>query len=123
METERITRKGNRAGLLGVFDRIRFNEVLRQGLGLLLVAVGGLRGWAWVRNPWFRLTHLAAIVAVSLRGAPPPAAAAPACEVSVAPALSKRALANRRASQIYSRRSGRRLNCRPGSTMLAGFLL
>ena len=35
-------------------------------VGLLLVAVGGLRGWAWVRNPWFRLTHLAAIVAVTV---------------------------------------------------------
>jgi len=39
METERITRKGNRAGLLGLLDRIRFNEILRQGIGLLLVAV------------------------------------------------------------------------------------
>ena len=39
MGTERITRMGNRTGLLGLFDRIRFNEVLRQGIGLLLVAV------------------------------------------------------------------------------------
>ena len=39
MENERLTRKGNRTGLLGLFDRIRFNEVLRQGIGLLLVAV------------------------------------------------------------------------------------
>jgi protein-S-isoprenylcysteine O-methyltransferase Ste14 len=30
---------GNRTGLLGLFDRIRFNEILRQGIGLLLVAV------------------------------------------------------------------------------------
>jgi protein-S-isoprenylcysteine O-methyltransferase Ste14 len=29
---------GGRTGLLGWFDRIRFNEILRQGLGLLLVA-------------------------------------------------------------------------------------
>jgi protein-S-isoprenylcysteine O-methyltransferase Ste14 len=39
MGTERITRMGNRTGLLGLFDRIRFNEILRQGIGLLLVAV------------------------------------------------------------------------------------
>lgn len=39
MATEAPTRKGTRTGLLGWFDRIRFNEVLRQGIGLLLVAV------------------------------------------------------------------------------------
>ena len=31
-------------------------------IGLLLVVIGGLRRWAWVRNPGFRLAHLAAIV-------------------------------------------------------------
>ena len=30
-------------------------------LGLLLIIVGGLKHWQWVRNPWFRLSHLAAI--------------------------------------------------------------
>jgi hypothetical protein len=30
-------------------------------LGLILVAVGGVRGWSWIRNPWLRLGHLAAI--------------------------------------------------------------
>lgn len=30
---------GERKGLLGLFDRIRYNEILRQGIGLLLVAV------------------------------------------------------------------------------------
>lgn len=39
MATERIERMGKRGGLLGLFDRIRFNEILRQGIGLLLVAV------------------------------------------------------------------------------------
>lgn len=29
--------------------------------GLLAIVVGGLRGWRWVRNPWFRWGHLAAI--------------------------------------------------------------
>jgi protein-S-isoprenylcysteine O-methyltransferase Ste14 len=39
MATERIERMGKRSGLVGLFDRIRFNEILRQGIGLLLVAV------------------------------------------------------------------------------------
>ena len=39
MATERIERMGKRDGLMGLFDRIRFNEILRQGIGLLLVAV------------------------------------------------------------------------------------
>ena len=30
-------------------------------LGLLLTVVGGLAGWGWVRNRWFRLAHLATI--------------------------------------------------------------
>jgi hypothetical protein len=35
--------------------------------GLVLVIIGGLRGWNWVRNIWFRATHLAAIVVVALQ--------------------------------------------------------
>jgi protein-S-isoprenylcysteine O-methyltransferase Ste14 len=38
MATEAPTRKGTRTGLSGRFDRIRYNEILRQGMGLLLVA-------------------------------------------------------------------------------------
>ena len=30
-------------------------------LGLALIVAGGLRGWSWVRNPWFRLAHVIAI--------------------------------------------------------------
>ncbi|HEB86193.1 MAG TPA: DUF2784 family protein, partial [Gammaproteobacteria bacterium] len=30
-------------------------------MGLVLIFAGKVRAWAWVRNPWFRLTHLAAI--------------------------------------------------------------
>ena len=30
-------------------------------LGLALIAAGGLSGWSWVRNPWFRLVHVVAI--------------------------------------------------------------
>jgi hypothetical protein len=33
--------------------------------GLALVLAGGLRGWSWVRNPWFRLGHLLAIGVVA----------------------------------------------------------
>lgn len=33
-------------------------------VGLLLVLAGGWRGWAWIRNPWFRAGHLAAIAIV-----------------------------------------------------------
>ncbi len=39
MVKERIAMMGKRDGLLGWFDRIRFNEILRQVIGLLLVAV------------------------------------------------------------------------------------
>ena len=33
-------------------------------LGLVLIVLGGLRDWRWVRNPWFRLGHLMAIAVV-----------------------------------------------------------
>lgn len=33
--------------------------------GLLLVWVGALAGWSWIRNRWFRYLHLAAIVFVA----------------------------------------------------------
>jgi hypothetical protein len=32
--------------------------------GLVLILVGLRRKWNWVRNPWFRLTHLVAILIV-----------------------------------------------------------
>ncbi|HBB96542.1 MAG TPA: DUF2784 domain-containing protein [Blastocatellia bacterium] len=32
--------------------------------GLILILVGLRRKWNWVRNPWFRLTHLVAILIV-----------------------------------------------------------
>jgi len=35
--------------------------------GLLLIFLGKYRGWSWVRNPWFRLAHVAAIVVVTLQ--------------------------------------------------------
>jgi len=33
--------------------------------GLFLVYIGKYRRWCWVRNPWFRLAHVAAIVVVT----------------------------------------------------------
>ena len=35
--------------------------VLFVVLGLVFILVGGVRGWPWVQNPWFRLGHLLAI--------------------------------------------------------------
>lgn len=35
--------------------------------GLVLVIAGGLLNWSWVRNPWFRLAHVAAILVVVLQ--------------------------------------------------------
>ena len=34
-------------------------------LGLILVWIGALARWSWVRNPWFRYLHLAAIMLVA----------------------------------------------------------
>lgn len=35
--------------------------------GQALVLLGATRGWAWVRNFWFRLTHLLAMAIVALQ--------------------------------------------------------
>lgn len=35
--------------------------------GLVAVYAGKVRGWTWVRNPWFRLVHLAAIAVVAMQ--------------------------------------------------------
>ncbi len=36
-------------------------------IGLVLILVGKLRRWSWVRNPWFRVTHLLAIGVVVIQ--------------------------------------------------------
>lgn len=36
-------------------------------LGLGLIVLGGIAGWSWVRNPWFRLTHLLTIAVVAMQ--------------------------------------------------------
>jgi glucan phosphoethanolaminetransferase (alkaline phosphatase superfamily) len=33
-------------------------------LGLLLILIGGVGGWRWIRNPWFRASHLAGVALV-----------------------------------------------------------
>ncbi len=35
--------------------------------GLVLILVGKLRDWSWIRNPWFRVAHLGAIGVVVLQ--------------------------------------------------------
>lgn len=36
-------------------------------VGLILIILGKPCGWYWVRNPWFRLAHVAAISVVTLQ--------------------------------------------------------
>ena len=46
---------------------VHFLFVLFVVLGLLLILIGGVLAWSWVRNPWFRWAHLAAIGIVVLQ--------------------------------------------------------
>jgi len=51
-------------------DALLFLHVAFVGFivfGLLLIAAGGVMKWAWVRNPWFRILHLAGIGIVVLQ--------------------------------------------------------
>jgi polyferredoxin len=50
------------ADLLLVFH---FSIAVFIVLGLILVWIGAMARWSWVRNPWFRYLHLAAIVFVA----------------------------------------------------------
>lgn len=57
-------------GYLLAADVLLLLHVLFAGFvvgALLLILVGGWRRWDWVRNPWFRLAHLAAIAVVVLQ--------------------------------------------------------
>jgi polyferredoxin len=40
---------------------VHFGIVLFIVGGLVATWIGAARGWPWVRNPWFRYAHLAAI--------------------------------------------------------------
>jgi Protein of Unknown function (DUF2784) len=44
---------------------VHFAVVLFIVGGLILVWTGAALGWRWVRNPWFRYLHLAAIAYVA----------------------------------------------------------
>jgi hypothetical protein len=51
-------------------DILLFTHVLFVAfvvIGLLMIVAGKLFSWSWVRNPWFRLAHLAAIGVVALQ--------------------------------------------------------
>lgn len=51
-------------------DVLLFSHVLFVAFvvfGLALIFIGKFNGWVWVRNPWFRITHLAAIGIVVLQ--------------------------------------------------------
>lgn len=51
-------------------DAVLFVHTLFVGFvifGLVLVLIGRFRSWSWVRNPWFRYAHLAAIGVVVLQ--------------------------------------------------------
>jgi len=51
-------------------DSILVTHVLFVGFvvgGLALTLIGGAIGWKWVRNPWFRSAHVAAIGVVVLQ--------------------------------------------------------
>ena len=51
-------------------DLILFSHVLFVAfvvLGLVLILMGKVCAWSWVRNTWFRLIHLAAIGVVVLQ--------------------------------------------------------
>lgn len=55
------------ANLLLAADALLFLHVLFVAFvifGLILILVGGIRDWLWVRNAWFRLCHLVAIAVV-----------------------------------------------------------
>jgi hypothetical protein len=55
---------------LAAADALLFTHVLFVAfviVGLLLILVGRLFSWSWVRNPWFRMAHLIGIVVVVLQ--------------------------------------------------------
>ena len=41
--------------------------VLFVVVGLVAIYLGKVRGWSWVRNPWFRILHVATISIVALQ--------------------------------------------------------
>ncbi len=52
-------------GLADLILVVHFSFVLFVVCGLILIWLGAARGWRWVRNFWFRITHLAAMLFVA----------------------------------------------------------
>jgi hypothetical protein len=48
---------------------VHFAYAAFVGAGLIVIIMGAIRGWRWVRNFWFRLAHLIAIVVVGAEAA------------------------------------------------------
>lgn len=56
--------------LLLAADVLLFSHVLFVAFvvfGLVLILIGKIADWAWVRNRWFRITHLVAIGIVAVQ--------------------------------------------------------
>src|SRR5262245_30714316 len=52
-------------------DFVVFVHLLYMGyvvFGQILILIGWPLGWKWIRNPWFRGTHLAMILVVAIEG-------------------------------------------------------
>ncbi len=60
MASNRAKKMGAQSGLAGVLDRLRYDEISRQGLGLLLVPV-----CAWFATPGVRRVSLGLAIALS----------------------------------------------------------
>jgi len=54
------------AFLSDVIATIHLAVVAFMVLGILLVLIGWPLGWRWIRNPWFRLGHLAITGCIAL---------------------------------------------------------
>lgn len=55
---------------LAAADALLFTHILFVAFvtkGLLLILVGRVLSWSWVRNPWFRIAHLIGIMVVVLQ--------------------------------------------------------
>ncbi len=44
-----------------------FALVVFISIGQIVIIVGAIRGWAWIRNFWFRLAHVIAMTSVGLQ--------------------------------------------------------
>jgi hypothetical protein len=52
--------------LADIIALIHLGYVVFVMLGFVLIVVGIIVRWRWIRTPWFRIMHLAAIIAVAI---------------------------------------------------------